>query len=232
MIVNFARRLAGALAESAGWFVVALPGGLGSRARIGYWRLRGAQIGRGVRIDPGVAIDNPRYVSIGDNVWLDRNAILIAGRPRSGRETRFVRVDLDGLRGRIVIGSRCHIGVGVIISGLGGVRLGDDVTLAAGTKVYSLSHHYRSWTNPADDRTIFGSMAPVARQSVIEGVVTIGWNVGAGVDVLILPGSNIGDRTFIRPRSIVSGSWPDNSILAGAPAIVEGPRFLSHTADG
>jgi acetyltransferase-like isoleucine patch superfamily enzyme len=220
-------RLLNALIESAGVLVLWIPGGVGSRLRIMYYRARGTRIGKDCRIEVGFMIDQPGLVEIGDRVWLDRYAILIAGKSRPGRETRRAGDPDEGLRGSIRIGSRCHIGASTIVSGIGGVSIGDDVTLAAGTKVYSLTHHYRSWKDPKDKRITFGSMGPDTHQSMLEGVVSIGHNVGVGADVLILPGVSLGEGSFVRPRSVVTESFGPNSIIAGDPAQRTGDRFPS-----
>lgn len=223
--MSAAARLPGAIADAAGMLVLWIPGGIGSRLRALYFRLRGAQIGSRVRIEVGVLIDRPDLVEIGGDCWIDRYAILIAGRPRLDRETRAVGEAAPELEGRIRIGAQCHVGASTILSGIGGLEVGSQVTLAAGTKVYSLTHHYRSWADPSRTDVVFGSMAPVEVQSMLQGPVRIEDNVGVGVDCLILPGVTIGSRSFVRPRSVVTSSFEPNSLIAGDPARREGARF-------
>lgn len=221
------RRIARAIADLVGGLVAPIPGRVGSELRIAYYRARGAKVGSRVRIDPLVQIDRPDMVEIGDHAWIDRNAILIAGEPRPGRETRLVGEPGAVETGRIVVGRRCHVGPFTVLSGKGGLSLGDDVTISAGAKAYSLSHHYRSWARPDDETVMFGSMAPDEQQSMLQGPVVVGANVGIAADVLLLPGTTIGDRSFVRPRSVVTGSWPPGSIIAGDPATREGSRFTN-----
>ncbi|HUP54058.1 MAG TPA: acyltransferase [Methylomirabilota bacterium] len=222
-------RIGRVIADLVGGAILWIPGRVGSSLRIAYYRARGATIGPGCRFDTGLSIDRPDLVSVGPGTWLDRFAILIAGPPRPGRETRFVgSVELDApAAGRIAIGARCHIGPHTILSGIGGLIVGDEVTLAAGCKVYSLSHHYRSWARPDDRAIAFGSQVADERQSMVQGTIEIGRNVGVGVDSLILPGTRIGEDSFVRPMSVVMGSWPSNCLLAGNPATREGARFAS-----
>jgi acetyltransferase-like isoleucine patch superfamily enzyme len=222
-VKTVASRVRRVVADLLGALVLWVPGRVGSELRVAYYRRRGARIGRGVQLGVGVLIDSPGDVEIGDRSWIDRYAILIAGAPRPGRETR--QVGTSGTPGRLVIGRRCHIGPHTVTSALGGVTIGDDVTASAGTKIYSLSHHYRSWSRPADDRVVFGSMGDDDLQSMLQGPVLIDSKVGLGADVLVLPGTHLAERTFVRPRSTVSGDWPPNSILEGTPAQRSGPRF-------
>jgi len=223
--VSAAARLPGAIADAAGTLVLWVPGGIGSRLRRLYFRMRGARIGPRVRIEVGVLIDRPDLVEIGSDSWIDRYAILIAGPPGLDRETRAVGDAVPELEGRIRIGPQCHIGANTILSGIGGLDVGGQVTLAAGTKVYSLTHHYRSWADPARTDVVFGSMAPAALQSMLQGPVRIEDNVGVGVDCVILPGVTIGSGSFVRPRSVVTSSFEPNSLIAGDPARREGARF-------
>ena len=141
------KRIRRAVVDLIGVAVVWVPGRAGSELRGAYYRARGARIGKRVRLDVGVLIDGAPFVSIGDESWIDRFAILIGGSPRAGRKTRIVGG--AGEPGRLVIGRRCHIGPHAILSGFGGLFIGDDVTASAGSKLYSLSHHYRSWSRPS-----------------------------------------------------------------------------------
>lgn len=218
-------RVGRVIADLIGGAVLWIPGGVGSRLRITYYRARGADIAPGVRIDVGASFDDPARIQIGADSWIDRFAILIAGEPRPGRETRVVGTDNDALVGRIVIGERCHVGPYVVLSGLGGLRLGDDVTLSNGASAYSLSHHYRSWSKPADRSTVFGSRGPANRQSMLQGPVILEDNVGVAAGALLLPGTWIRRNSFVRPHSVVSGDWPENTLLGGDPAESQGPRF-------
>ncbi len=228
-ITQWAAKVRRGGADLVGGLLAPFPGRIGSMLRCAYYRSRGARLGSRVRIDPLVHIDHPDMVRIGDDSWLDRGAILIAGSPRQGRETRVIDVGDEVEAGRIEIGRRCHVGPFTVLSGMGGLRLEDDVTLSAGTKAYSLSHHFRSWARPLDDSIVFGSMGPDGLQAMLQGPIVIGPNVGVGADVLILPGTVIGPRSFVRPRAVVRGRWPENSILGGDPAQREGGRFTEDT---
>lgn len=226
--MDVVKRIRRAVADLIGVAVVWVPGRAGSELRGAYYRARGARIGKRVRLDVGVLIDGAPFVSIGDESWIDRFAILIGGSPRAGRETRIVGG--AGEPGRLVIGRRCHIGPHAILSGLGGLFIGDDVTASAGSKLYSLSHHYRSWSRPSDRSFIFGSMGADDRQSMLQGPIRIGRNVGLGVDVLVLPGATIGPDSFVRPRTTVVGEWSENAILEGDPVRRSGSRFPDEPA--
>ena len=50
--------------------------------------------------------------------------------------------------------------------------------------------------------------------------VTIGTDVWIGTGCLLLPGTDIGDGSVVAARSVVSGAFPKNCLIAGAPARV------------
>ena len=115
------------------------------------------------------------------------------------------------------IGERCHIGPYSILSGIGGLEIGDEVTVSAGGRIYSLSHHYRSFARPEDRTVGFGSMLPDDRQAMVIGPVVIGRNTGLAADCLVLPGVTIGEDSFLLPRSLVRTDIEPGVIAGGDP---------------
>jgi acetyltransferase-like isoleucine patch superfamily enzyme len=220
------RRLAGVPADLLQGAVTSIPGATGRAIRRWYWGRRMAFLGRRVAIDEGVRIDHPERISIGDDTWIDRGVILIAGEPRPGRETRQRRGD-GVAAGMLRIGERCHIGPYSILSGIGGLEIGDEVTVSAGGRVYSLSHHYRSFARPEDRTVGFGSMLPDDRQAMVIGPVVIGRNTGLGADCLVLPGVTIGEDSFLLPRSLVRTDIEPGVVAGGDPAVTVGPRYAT-----
>jgi acetyltransferase-like isoleucine patch superfamily enzyme len=203
-----------------------LPGKLGNRLRYAYWKRRLKFLGDNVKIDVGVYIQNPEYVSIGNNCWIDRHVILVAGPDKSGRSRKILRNDQFKIsKGEVRIGSNIHIGSFCIISGIGGVYLGDYCGFSAGVKVYSFSHHYRSFDHPDEQEIFFGSMAKLKNQFMIEGPVVLGRNVGVGLNAVILPGVSIGENSFVAIGSVVMASFDENCFISGAPAKSKKKRF-------
>jgi acetyltransferase-like isoleucine patch superfamily enzyme len=217
------RALPGALVQLA---IGQLEGPMGEAVRYRYWRRRLGSLGRNVRIDPGVYFQSPRDIHIGDDCWIDRGAMLLAGADRSARAKR--RIDnpaFDGAPGEIRIGRGVHVGAYSIVSGIGGVRIGDECTLSAGVKLYSFSHHYRSDADPGDRSVRFGSRAAPDRQFLIEGPVVLEDNVGVALHAVVLPGVVVARDSFVKAGSVVSRSVPENSLVDGSPARRIGERF-------
>lgn len=183
-----------------------IDGPVGRRFRAWYYRRRLKSCGRDVCIDSGVYIIHPEKVTIGDNVWLDKRVILIAGEAQiTGRPSRnFPNSAYSGQAGEIRIGSDSHIGIDTLIQGHGGVSIGREFTTSAGCKIYSMSN------DPGKCRT--GTMKDPA---YVMKPVVIGDNVWLGLNVVVL-GCHIHDDVFIRPNTVVYRDIPANVIHGGA----------------
>lgn len=207
-------------------------GPLGYALRRLYWGRRLARLGRGVRIEPGVWIQRPEFVELRDGAWIDRGTILLAGPDESSRPRRTVAIPGFPMRpGDMVVGARVHVGPGCVLSGMGGMLIGDDCCLAAGTKAYSLSHHFRSDLAPEDQRVVFGALVEMDRQFMIEGGIWLEENVGVAMGSVLLPGTHLRANSFVAINSVVSGSFDENSLVAGSPARRVRERFEEPSRD-
>jgi len=195
-------------------------GGVGRRLRYYYYRTRFKSCGTNVQIDEGVILQNPNSISVGSNVWIDKYCILIAGKTNlEGRIlNRKENSDYCGKEGELIIGANVHIAPFCLIQANGGVHMEDGSSLSAGTKLYSLSTipnnpfnlSQRTLTSPMEDKQ---SEVPYLISSVV-----FKKNAWAALNCVILPGSTIGEDSFIRSNSVVSNSLPPNSYAAGDPA--------------
>lgn len=207
-------------------FVTYLPRRVGNLLRFRYYKNRLKYLGDGATIDVGVHIQNPQYVSIGENTWIDRNVIILAG-PYSARGREIIERSNSNYhlsKGEVWIGKGCHIANNSIISGLAGVYIGDLTCLSSGCKVYSFSHHYRSAASPRKKVT-FGSRTPNETQVLIAGPIVIQKNVALASDVFVLPGVTIGQDVFARIRTVINEDVEENLIVAGNPMKVIRKRF-------
>ncbi|MFB3917199.1 MAG: hypothetical protein ACE14M_10750 [Terriglobales bacterium] len=205
------------------------PGPLGDRLRHFYWGKRLGQLAPTARIDVGVHFQNPEFIFIGENTWIDRYVLILAGPDqRTGRE-KVVRTNkaFTGTPGTVVIGSNVHIGPKCIISGISaGVVIGDNCGLSANVSVYSFSHMHRSDTRPADRSICFTPMVECGQQCILEGAITLGPNTGVALSGVILPGVNLPEDCFVAINSVVfPGSYEPNSVIAGNPAKQVSSRF-------
>lgn len=123
------------------------------------------------------------------------------------------------------LGENVSIAPFCIISNPGGAYVENDVGVASGCKVYSYSHHYRSFASRPNRRKAFSTRVPQQRQSMILGPIVIEDNVDLVLRCLILAGVTIRKNSFIRVNSAVLIEVPENSIAFGKPARAINNRF-------
>jgi acetyltransferase-like isoleucine patch superfamily enzyme len=198
-------------------FVRHLPGPLGARLRRGFWGRRLGALGEGVRIDEGVKIINPADVFIGSRCWIAADVLIGAGEPSlEGREV--VRRQNGGYRGRegqVLLGDDVELALGAVISGSGGVEIGDNVSLGPGAKLFSASNHYRGPEGEPGVRSAGAGMRrepteEIGRQSLLVGPVVIEPEAFVGTQAVVLPGVTVGRGAWlgagvIARRSIEAG---------------------------
>lgn len=204
------------------------PGSLGFRMRYFYYKRRLKFLGRNVKIDTGVFFQNPQFISISENCWIDKNVVMLAGLDNSSRE-KIVKTNnkYPGLPGEVFIGKNVHIGIGCILSGISaGIYISDDCSIAAHGKVYAFTNHYRSEKDPSNQEYRFAIMVPHNRQCIVEGSIYLEENVGVALNSVILPGVTIESDSFIALNTVVTHNIERNSICSGNPGKVIKKRFI------
>jgi acetyltransferase-like isoleucine patch superfamily enzyme len=223
LVRSFSRVLAG-FRDALSSPIFYMQGPLGITLRYNYYKKRMQHLGKNVVFDVGVHIANPEFVSIGDNSWIDKYVILLAGPPFEGGRQIFKKNNehFRFKRGELHIGQRCHIAPFVLISGMGGASVGNNVTVASGSKVYSLSHHYRNLEDISDLTPYkFSSMAEENEQALIESPVVIEDNAAVGLNSIILPNVTVHENSWVGAGSLIRKDVPANSIIV--------PQFASQT---
>lgn len=198
--------------------IINISGSVGRKIRYWYWSKRFKKCGKNVIIDEGVIIQNPEWISVGDNVWIDKYCVLIAG-PVNLENKSVKRRQNNNYKwgdGELIIGSEVHIGIYNIIQAHAGVYIGNKVTTSAGVKIYSLSNYPFDEHNPelityANCMVKNGTTLYIASPIVIEEGVWLGLNS-------IVLGGCIEKNSFITSNSIVLNNIPKNSYASGNPA--------------
>ncbi len=197
-----------------------LSGSLGKKLRFWYYKKRLGACGKNVFIDTGVFFLNSKDIMLGDNCWIDKNCVLIAGALQKTNVSLKLSptYDQSPTPGKLIIGNNAHIGIGTVIQAHGGVSVGNYFTTSAQCRIFSLSNDpykcRKGTVGEAND--IHYVMTPV----VIEDNVWLGLNVS-------VIGSHIQSDVFVQPNSIVTGALPANSVAAGSPAKKNRSRFNS-----
>lgn len=188
-------------------FIRNIGGALGRKLRFWYYKTQFKSCGSRISIAEGVFFENPKTMVLGNDIWIDKNAMLIAG-PFNSKDRQFYQKGLEDIKwGELIISDGVHIAPQSLVQAHGGVKIGTNVTIASGSKIYSLSHHYKNLNDKTDTkRYSFSSMAAKKDQFLIVGNVIIGDNAAIGLNSVVLPGSKIPNGVWVSVSSVVSGS--------------------------
>jgi acetyltransferase-like isoleucine patch superfamily enzyme len=229
MKLNAAKLIKSLISDGLLLLITYWPGLFGIKIRAYYYKRKLKYMGKDVIIDTGVIFQNPQFITIQDNCWIDKNVVLMAGLDNSKREKiQKKNTKYPGNPGEIFVGKEVHIGIGGIFSGIsGGIYIGNHCTFSADCKVYSFTSHYRSKINPSNQKIYFGSMSKHSCQCIIEGPIYLKENVGVALNSVILPGVTIEKNSFIAINSIVNKDVESNGIFKGYPGKVIRKRFTT-----
>ena len=110
--------------------------------------------------------------------------------------------------GFIKIGKRVSINPNVLLLGYGGIKIGNDVRIAAGTSIVAFNHNYQ------DKKT------PIYKQGRTAKGITIENDVWIGTNCSILDGVTIEEGAVVGAGSVVTKNIVAYSVVAGNPAKV------------
>ena len=160
-----------------------------------------ASMGEGswIAFPPGDYV-NPHAVRIGRNCVLGADVTLAVGMP-----TEVFPPDCEPV---IEFGDRTTIGKNCWFVARERIVLEHDVTLAP--NVYITDHNH-TYADP---------WLPVGQQILQCQPVRIGSGTWIGTNVVVLPGADVGRNCAIAAGSVVRGTIPDHSVVAGVPGRV------------
>lgn len=170
--------------------------------------------GRGVRIQFASRVTVGRWTTIGDLVVLDgfgKNGLRIGSGCSIGAYSRVIASsNLKWLGEGIEFADGVTIGEFSRLGGSGGLTVGRNTIMGQYLTVHPENHLY-------DDPT-----RPIREQGTVRKAVRIGQNCWMGSKVTILAGVEIGDNCVVGAGTVVTRSFPSNSIIVGVPAKVVG----------
>lgn len=100
----------------------------------------------------------------------------------------------------IEMGNNIHIGDNLLIRGEGGLKIGNNIRISRNFTLYTINHNYEGVALPYDS-------------SYREKGVIIGNNVWIGMNVIVLPGAQIGDGVIVGAGTVVTGKVPPMAII-------------------
>lgn len=164
----------------------------------GYIKNQFKNVGTNFTVEPKLTFKGGKYITIGNNFkaatgfWIDA----YDGYEGSTYSPEIIIGD------NVSFNTHCHIGC------VNKVVLGNNILGAS--KIFITDHFHGS-----DELT---NLPPVKRSLISKGPVIIENNVWIGEGVVIMPNVKIGSNSIIGANSVVTKSFPKNSIIAGVPA--------------
>ena len=143
------------------------------------------KIGKKIFISTNVTIIGANNIYLGNNVRIDDYSIISAK------------------NGKIIIGSNVHIGGQTYLGCAGTIVIKNNVNIAQGCKIYSLSDDYLKIYKIKSKR--------------IKGTVTISNNVIIGSNSVIVGKCTLNDGSAVGALSFVNKDLKKNSLYAGQP---------------
>lgn len=118
---------------------------------------------------------------------------------RSVRAHSGVKIRSVG-NGKVTIGNNASINYGCMIVAMKDIRIGHGVEFGPNVLVYDHDHDFRTPGGIKDNKYKVGD-------------VRIGNNTWIGANVVILRGTIIGKNCVVGAGSVISGIYPDNSLI-------------------
>lgn len=121
----------------------------------------------------------------------------------------FVKIKPAGGTGDVSIGERCYLNSGCVLYSGNGIRIGNDVLIAANCTLAPVNHAYRD-----RDRLIREQGFGPSR-----GGIVIEDDVWIGANCVLLDGAVVRQGCVVAAGSLVRGELPPFSICRGGPAV-------------
>lgn len=126
----------------------------------------------------------------------------------------FVKIKCAGGLNDIVIGQRCFINSGTVMYSGNGIRIGDDVLIAANCTFAPVNHAYQSRQLTIREQGFLPS----------KGGIVIEDDVWIGAGCVVLDGSVIRRGAVVGACSLVRGELIEYGVYSGNPLLHRGNR--------
>lgn len=171
---------------------------------------KGILLGKSVSFFNLPKINFGKFLKIGSFTYisaLSKNGITFGDNVSIGAFTRIiVSTSLNQIGDKILIGNNVGIGEFGYLGGAGGLEIGNECIIGQYLSCHPENHNYQDINTS------------IRHQGVSRKGIKIGNNCWIGSKVTILDGVSIGNGCVIAAGSVVTKSFPDNSIIGGIPA--------------
>ncbi|WP_228723065.1 acyltransferase [Limnobaculum xujianqingii] len=149
---------------------------------------------------------NTKKLCVGDNSILrGTQNIFIGYNVNLGNQTWIDAIN----SGEIRIGNNVSFSQNVHVASVCKVIIGDGCLIGSDVLITDHDHSF-------DHNEL--SVLPKERPLIVKGETILGKNIWLGDNAKILSGVNLGDNVIVAANSVVTKSFPTNTVLAGAPA--------------
>lgn len=162
------------------------------------------QIGEGVFFHHIGLLLGQKYITVGSRSEFDDAFVLTAW------DTYETNEGTQHFTPVVEIGSDCYFGVGIHITAINRIKIGDGCLTGKWVTITDNSH--------GDNSSDQIQSMPIKRPLHSKGPVIIGKHVWIGDKATILPGVTIGEGAVIGANSVVTKDVPAFSVVAGVPA--------------
>ena len=171
---------------------------------------KGAILGIGVRFFNMPKINFGKFLKLGTRVYisaLGKKGVSFGDNVSIGAYSRIVvSTSLNHLGEYIKIGNNVGISEFAYLGGGGGLEIGDNCIVGQYLSCHPENHNHQNLD------------IPIRLQGVERKGIKIGDNCWIGSKVTVLDGVTIGSGCIIAAASVVTKSFPENSIIGGVPA--------------
>ena len=174
-----------------------------------FWHLEALL--RGVYLSTGSFYGRPIFhIHPRAHVFLGCSFSFISSSRRcsSGSLYSPVRLSARSSTSVIILGRNVGLNGTSIVSRSHKIYIGNDTIIAPNCVIMDSPFH-RTW--PPHDRISYNS-------SDLDDDVYIGDDCWIGTGSMVLPGAHVGHGSVVAARSVVRGSYPPNSLIAGVPS--------------
>jgi len=185
------------------------PKGMLLGKRVGFFNTPKMKWGKFLRLGNDVYVSAlaKQGVEFGDNVSIGAFSRII------------VSTSFNNIGEKIKIGNNVGIGEFAYLGGSGGLEIGDECIVGQYLSCHPENHNYE------DPET------SIRQQGVNRKGIRIGKNCWIGSKVTILDGVEIGDGCILAAGSVITKSFPENSIIGGVPAKLLKTRINDYQTD-
>lgn len=145
-----------------------------------------------------------------DFVYIDalsREGVVLGEKVVLGRGTRIeCSGSLSQVGKGIRIGDRTTFGNDCFFGAAGGITIGEDVIGGQYIRFHSENHNYSELN------------VPIREQGVTHQGIQVGNNCWIGSGAVFLDGAKLGEGCVVAANAVVTGRFPENTVIGGIPA--------------